>query len=91
MYVNELICSSFANPSKITTWKTRQILVYCLNKFLLVQWLRTTFLCTLSLQGSPCEDRNLSRSNDDSDLEEPSSSGQEDLNHHSKILEWAKV
>ncbi|KAG6517724.1 hypothetical protein ZIOFF_021122 [Zingiber officinale] len=44
-----------------------------------------------SLQGSPCEGINLRRNNDDSDLEEPSSSGQEDLNRHSKILEWAKV
>ncbi|XP_042468651.1 uncharacterized protein LOC122051535 isoform X1 [Zingiber officinale] len=44
-----------------------------------------------SLQGSPCEGINLRRNNDDSDLEEPSSSGQEDLNRHSKILEWAKA
>ncbi|WOL13709.1 hypothetical protein Cni_G22486 [Canna indica] len=44
-----------------------------------------------SLQGSPCEDRNLRSNIDDSELEEPSSSGQEDLSHHSKILEWAKA
>ncbi|KAG1334280.1 putative DENN domain-containing protein [Cocos nucifera] len=44
-----------------------------------------------SFQGSPSEDRNFRSDMDEVDLEEPSSSGQEDSSVHSDILEWAKV
>nr|XP_009408410.1 PREDICTED: uncharacterized protein LOC103990852 isoform X7 [Musa acuminata subsp. malaccensis] len=44
-----------------------------------------------SLQGSPCEDRDLRSNIDNAELEEPSSSGQEDLGHQNKILDWAKA
>lgn len=44
-----------------------------------------------SFQGSPCEDRNFRSDADDTETEEASFSGQEDLNDFSEILEWAKV
>ncbi|XP_065046700.1 uncharacterized protein LOC135678153 isoform X8 [Musa acuminata AAA Group] len=44
-----------------------------------------------SLQGSPCEDRDLRSNIDNAELEEPSSSGQEDLGRQNKILDWAKA
>ncbi|XP_026659580.2 uncharacterized protein LOC103704902 isoform X2 [Phoenix dactylifera] len=44
-----------------------------------------------SFQGSPSEDRNFRSDTDEVELEEPSSSGQEDSSVHSDILEWAKA
>lgn len=44
-----------------------------------------------SFQGSPCEDRNFRSDADDTETEEASFSGQEDLNDLHEILEWAKV
>ncbi|KAF7837915.1 DENN domain-containing protein 5B isoform A [Senna tora] len=43
-----------------------------------------------SFQGSPCEDRNFRSDVDDTETEEASISGQEDLNDLLDILEWAK-
>ncbi|XP_004513477.1 uncharacterized protein [Cicer arietinum] len=44
-----------------------------------------------SFQGSPCEDRNFRSDADDTETEEASFSGQEDLNDLHEILEWAKA
>ncbi|XP_057428941.1 uncharacterized protein LOC130722273 [Lotus japonicus] len=44
-----------------------------------------------SIQGSPCEDRNFRSDADDTETEEASISGQEDLNDLHDILEWAKA
>ncbi|CAK8532025.1 unnamed protein product [Lathyrus sativus] len=44
-----------------------------------------------SFQGSPCEDRNFRSDADDTETEEASFSGQEDLNDFQEILEWAKA
>lgn len=44
-----------------------------------------------SFQGSPCEDRNFRSDVDDTETEEASISGQEDINDLLDILEWAKV
>ncbi|KAI4335225.1 hypothetical protein L6164_013892 [Bauhinia variegata] len=44
-----------------------------------------------SFQGSPCEDRNFRSDVDDTETEEASISGQEDLNDLLDILEWAKA
>ncbi|KAJ1439920.1 hypothetical protein SESBI_02144 [Sesbania bispinosa] len=44
-----------------------------------------------SFQGSPCEDRNFRSDADDTETEEASVSGQEDLNDLHDILEWAKA
>ena len=44
-----------------------------------------------SYQGSPCEDRNFRSDADDTETEEASFSGQEDLNDLHEILEWAKA
>ncbi|KAI4344595.1 hypothetical protein L6164_011802 [Bauhinia variegata] len=44
-----------------------------------------------SLQGSPCEDRNFRSDVDDTETEEASFSGREDLNNLVDILEWAKA
>ncbi|KAK4265627.1 hypothetical protein QN277_026653 [Acacia crassicarpa] len=43
-----------------------------------------------SFQGSPCEDRNSRSDIDDTETEEASISGQEELNDLLDILEWAK-
>ncbi|KAK7328835.1 hypothetical protein VNO77_22961 [Canavalia gladiata] len=44
-----------------------------------------------SFQGSPCEDRNFRSDADDTETEDASVSGQEDLNDLHDILEWAKA
>ncbi|XP_027339690.1 uncharacterized protein LOC113853308 isoform X2 [Abrus precatorius] len=44
-----------------------------------------------SVQGSPCEDRNFRSDADDTETEDASISGQEDLNDLHDILEWAKI
>ncbi|XP_014501545.1 uncharacterized protein LOC106762261 isoform X1 [Vigna radiata var. radiata] len=44
-----------------------------------------------SFQGSPCDDRNFRSDADDTETEEASFSGQEDLNDLNGILEWAKA
>jgi hypothetical protein len=44
-----------------------------------------------SFQGSPCEDRNFRSDADDTETEEASFSGQEDITDLHEILEWAKV
>ncbi|KAL5995316.1 hypothetical protein ACLOJK_025374 [Asimina triloba] len=44
----------------------------------------------VNFQGSPCEDRHCRIELDETEMEEASSSGQEDSNDHSDILEWAK-
>ncbi|RDX60940.1 hypothetical protein CR513_60877, partial [Mucuna pruriens] len=44
-----------------------------------------------SFQGSPCEDRNFRSDVDDTETEDASFSGQEDLNDLQDILEWAKA
>lgn len=49
----------------------------------------TTASC--SFQGSPCDDRNFRSDADDTETEDASFSGQEDLNDLNDILEWAKV
>lgn len=49
----------------------------------------TTASC--SFQGSPCDDRNFRSDADDTETEDASFSGQEDLNDLQDILEWAKV
>ncbi|KAK7411866.1 hypothetical protein VNO78_03309 [Psophocarpus tetragonolobus] len=43
-----------------------------------------------SFQGSPCDDRTCRSDVDDTETEDASSSGQEDLNDLHDILEWAK-
>ncbi|XP_010261918.1 PREDICTED: uncharacterized protein LOC104600578 isoform X2 [Nelumbo nucifera] len=45
----------------------------------------------ISFQGSPCEGRNFRSEGDQEDIEEASSSGQEDSSDHNEILEWAKA
>lgn len=49
------------------------------------------FSAFCSFQSSPCEDRNFRSDIDDTETEEASISGQEDLNDLLDILEWAKV
>ncbi|KAL2997911.1 hypothetical protein AAZX31_09G066600 [Glycine max] len=44
-----------------------------------------------SFQGSPCDDRNFRSDADDTETEDASFSGQEDLNDLNDILEWAKA
>ncbi|KAL2327264.1 hypothetical protein Fmac_020691 [Flemingia macrophylla] len=44
-----------------------------------------------SFQSSPCEDRNFRSDADDTETEDASFSGQEDLNDLHDILEWAKA
>ncbi|RZB65093.1 DENN domain-containing protein 5B isoform E [Glycine soja] len=44
-----------------------------------------------SFQGSPCDDRNFRSDADDTETEDASFSGQEDLNDLQDILEWAKI
>ncbi|KAL2997904.1 hypothetical protein AAZX31_09G066600 [Glycine max] len=44
-----------------------------------------------SFQGSPCDDRNFRSDADDTETEDASFSGQEDLNDLNDILEWAKI
>ncbi|KAL5158483.1 DENN domain-containing protein 5B [Glycine soja] len=44
-----------------------------------------------SFQGSPCDDRNFRSDADDTETEDASFSGQEDLNDLQDILEWAKA
>ncbi|XP_058079304.1 uncharacterized protein LOC131227526 isoform X2 [Magnolia sinica] len=44
-----------------------------------------------SFQGSPCDDRHCRSEIDEAEMEEASSSGQEDFNDHIDILEWAKA
>ncbi|KAK2974963.1 hypothetical protein RJ640_009122 [Escallonia rubra] len=44
-----------------------------------------------SFQGSPSEDRNFRSDVEEADVEEASSSGQEDSSEHGDILEWAKA
>jgi hypothetical protein len=44
-----------------------------------------------SFQGSPCEDRNFRSDADDTETEEASFSGQEDITDLHEILEWAKA
>ncbi|XP_043721329.1 uncharacterized protein LOC122668844 [Telopea speciosissima] len=46
---------------------------------------------SISFQGSPCEDRNFRSDGDEAEMEEASSSGQEDPSDHNDILEWAKA
>lgn len=44
-----------------------------------------------SFQGSPGEERNFRSDGDEAEMEEATSSGQEDSSDHNDILEWAKV
>ncbi|KAK3040375.1 hypothetical protein RJ639_026780 [Escallonia herrerae] len=44
-----------------------------------------------SFQGSPSEDRNFRSDVEEADVEEASSSGQDDSSEHGDILEWAKA
>ncbi|WJX19539.1 hypothetical protein P8452_09216 [Trifolium repens] len=44
-----------------------------------------------SFQGSPCEDRNFRSDADDTETEEASFSGQEDITDLHEILEWPKA
>ncbi|KAL3532682.1 hypothetical protein ACH5RR_006203 [Cinchona calisaya] len=44
-----------------------------------------------SFQGSPGEGRHVRSDVDDTDMEEPSFSGQDDSSEHNDILEWAKA
>ncbi|CAL0304799.1 unnamed protein product [Lupinus luteus] len=44
-----------------------------------------------SFQGSPCEDRSFRSDADDTETEDASTSGQEDLNELHDVLEWAKA
>ncbi|KAL9314626.1 hypothetical protein ACSQ67_020078 [Phaseolus vulgaris] len=44
-----------------------------------------------SFQGSPCDERNFRSDADDTETEDASFSGQEDLNDLNGILEWAKA
>ncbi|MCL7039849.1 hypothetical protein MKW94_000831 [Papaver nudicaule] len=44
-----------------------------------------------SFQGSPCDERTFRGCADEADIEEASSSGQEDSSDYSDVLEWAKA
>ncbi|KAJ4952740.1 hypothetical protein NE237_029572 [Protea cynaroides] len=46
---------------------------------------------SISFQGSPSEERNFRSDGDEAEMEEASSSGQEDSSDHNDILEWAKA